>query len=143
MTALGRASAADPRVLVKREALASEAVVPPAFLDDILRALRAGTLVTSQRGSSGGWRLAKAAKDITVADIIRALEGPLASVRGIRPHDLPRAGVHDDAMIKLWIATRESLRSVLEHVSVADLVSGKLPKDVAEIAKRPGAWDVH
>jgi len=143
MTALGRASAADPRVLVKREALASEAAVPPAFLDDILRALRAGALVTSQRGSSGGWRLAKASQDITVADIIRALEGPLASVRGIRPHDLPRAAVHDDAMIELWIATRESLRSVLEHVSVADLVSGKLPKDVAEIARRPGAWDVH
>jgi len=130
----------DPQTLVKREALAADAGIPPAFLDDILRSLRASALVTSQRGSAGGWRLAKPAKAIAVADIIRALEGPLASVRGIRPHELAAHGVEDEALVGLWIAVRESLRSVLDNVSVADLVNGKLPKEVAALTKRPGAW---
>src|SRR5215217_9201375 len=87
---------------VSREALAERDGIPPAFLEDILRELRNGGLAASRRGSVGGWTLARPAGDITVADVIRALEGPLASVRGIRPHQLPDEGV-GEPLVSLWV----------------------------------------
>ena len=139
MTALAAADAEAPGVPVKRELLADRESIPPAFLDDILRALRNGGLAASQRGAEGGWRLARPAADITVAMIIRAVEGPLAAVRGIRPHELPDDGV-TEPFVSLWVATRVALRSVLDVVTLADLARGTLPKKVAAMLDDPDAW---
>ena len=131
-----------PGVPTKRERLATTEGIPGKFLDDILRLLRNNGLVKSHRGPDGGWTLGHPAKDITVADVIRVLEGPLASVRGIRPDELAADGV-DQAFVDLWVAVRVSLRSVLEEVSLADLVAGTLPKKVARLVDSPGALDAH
>jgi Rrf2 family protein len=139
LVALGRSDAARPGVPVTRERLAVDEGIPGKFLDDILRALRNAGLVRSHRGPEGGWTLGRPAREISVADVIRVLEGPLASVRGIRPHELPDDGV-DEPFVSLWVATRVALRSVLEEVSVADLVAGRLPRKVAKLLDAPGAW---
>jgi Rrf2 family protein len=112
------------------------------FLDDILRKLRNSGIVRSQRGGEGGWLLARAPDTITVADVIRAVEGPLASVRGIRPHDLAAAG-EQEPFVSLWIAVRASLRSVLEHVTLGDLAANCLPPHIAALAAEPDAGDAH
>ncbi len=141
MTALARAAADDGVPPVKRERLAEAEDIPPAFLDDILRALRNGGLAASQRGAEGGWRLARAAEEITVAEVIRAVEGPLAAVRGIRPHELRDDGVAEE-FVQLWVATRVALRSVLDEVTIADLARARLPKKVLRLLDAPGAWTV-
>jgi Rrf2 family protein len=139
MTALARHDAEAPGRPVKRELLAEEEAIPPAFLDDILRSLRNGRLAASQRGAEGGWRLARPATEISVAEIIRAVEGPLAAVRGIRPHELVDDGV-PEVFVHLWVATRVSLRRVLDVVTIADLASGSLPPKVEELVADPEAW---
>jgi Rrf2 family protein len=139
MTALAVADAEKPGVPVKRELLAERESIPPAFLDDILRSLRNGGLAASQRGAEGGWRLAQPADGITIAMIIRAVEGPLAAVRGIRPHELPDDGVAEP-FVNLWVATRVALRSVLDVVTVGDLARGQLPKSVLKLLDDPDAW---
>jgi Rrf2 family protein len=139
MTALAAADAEAPGVPVKRELLADRESIPPAFLDDILRALRNGGLAASQRGAEGGWRLARPAAEITVGMIIRAVEGPLAAVRGIRPHELVDQGVPEQ-FVGLWVATRVALRSVLDVVTLADLATGTLPASVAAMLDEPDAW---
>lgn len=139
MTALAAADRERPGVPVKRERLAVQESIPPAFLDDILRSLRNGGLVLSQRGAEGGWRLARPAKEITVAEVIRAVEGPLAAVRGIRPHELPDDGVAEP-FVRLWVATRVALRSVLDKVTLADLAAGQLPRSVEKLLTDPDAW---
>lgn len=136
---LAQAEAAAPGVPVKGDVLAAAESIPPKFLNDILRRLRSGGLLRSQRGGDGGWALARDPGDVTVADVIRVLEGPLASVRGIRPHDLADEGV-PEPFVSLWVAVRVSLRSVLEGVTVADLAQGKLPDQVAALLDTPGAW---
>ena len=139
MTAL---AASPPTRPVSRAVLAASEDLPPGFLDDILRLLRNGHLLRSQRGGEGGWRLARPADTITVADVIRTLDGPLASVRGVRPHELPDAGAREP-FVSLWIAVRAALRSVLEEVTIADLAAGRLPDAVAALAAPPDAWDPH
>jgi Rrf2 family protein len=139
VVALARALEERPGVPVKRELLSTEEAIPGKFLDDILRLLRNAGVVKSHRGPEGGWTLGRPADEITVADIIRVLEGPLASVRGIRPHDLPADGV-SEPFVSLWVAVRVSLRSVLEAVTIADLAGGTLPPDVAALTDLPGAW---
>lgn len=141
MTSLAASEAEAPGVAVKREVLAEREGIPPAFLDDILRALRNGGLTASQRGAEGGWRLAKAADEISVATVIRAVEGPLAAVRGLRPNELPADGV-PEPFVRLWVATRVALRSVLERVTIAHLASGRLPADVDQLCDDPDAWSV-
>jgi Rrf2 family protein len=140
--ALTRMLADEPGVPVKRDRLAEAESIPGKFLDDILRQLRNAHLLRSHRGPDGGWTLATPPEDITVADIIRVLEGPLASVRGIRPHELGADGV-GEPFVSLWIAVRVSLRSVLEDVTLADLAAGRLPARVARLTRVPGAWDSH
>jgi Rrf2 family protein len=140
MTALAASDADAPGVPVKRDVLAEREQIPPAFLDDILRALRNGGLAASQRGAEGGWRLARPAREITVAMIIRAVEGPLAAVRGLRPHELAGDGVPEQ-FVRLWVATRVALRSVLDEVTIADLAAGRLPKKVEKLLDDPDAWD--
>jgi Rrf2 family protein len=141
VVALARMPQDQAGIRLKRETLATQENLPSGFLDDILRALRNAGLVRSHRGPDGGWTLARDATDITVADIIRALEGPLASVRGIRPNELPDHGVQEP-FVSLWVSVRAALRSVLEEVSVADLAAGRLPAGVVALVDAPGAWDV-
>jgi Rrf2 family protein len=141
-TTLAIMGAEEPGKPVPRGVLAARDDLPPGFLDDILRALRNGRVLRSHRGGDGGWVLARPAESITVADVIRALEGPLASVRGIRPHELASAG-EQEPFISLWVAVRAALRSVLEVVTIADLAAGTLPPDVAALVADPDAWDPH
>ena len=124
---------------VKGERLATAQDIPQKFLENILSDLRQSGLVRSQRGADGGYWLAKDAADISMADVIRAVEGPLASVRGEPPERLSYQGAAEPLQ-QVWIATRGALRSVVEHVTLADVASGDLPADVAELAEDPESW---
>jgi Rrf2 family protein len=121
------------------EALAEAQALPSKFLGAILNDLRRAGIVASQRGSEGGYRLARPAAEISVADVMRALDGPLAEVRGLRPeaahYDGPAEHLQD-----VWIAVRASLRSVLERVNLDDVVQGHLPRSVAKLTEDPDAW---
>jgi Rrf2 family protein len=140
LVTLARAEESRPGGLVSKQTLAAQEQLPGGFLEDVLRDLRNAELVHSRRGSEGGWGLNRPARDITVADIIRALEGPLASVRGIRPHEHAELGV-DEPQVKRWVAVRAALRSVLEAVSVDDLARDRLPRRVLRWLEQPGAWE--
>lgn len=122
----------------KAEQLAQGQSLPPKFLETILSQLRNNGLVVSRRGAEGGYWLARPASQITVAQIVRATDGPLASVRGQRPEDVTYQGAAD-GLGAVWIALRTSLRSVLEHVTLADLVAGTLPVSVAALLDDPDA----
>jgi Rrf2 family protein len=116
--------------------------IPRGFLLAILAEMRRANLVRSQRGQSGGWLLAGPPEAVSVADIIRAVEGPLATVHGRRPE----AVTYDDRTVQLqqvWVAVRASLRDVLEHVTVAHLASGRLPRQVTARTGRDDAWQSH
>jgi len=124
------------------EALAAEQGIPPRFLGAILADLRRAGVVASQRGAEGGYRLARAPEQISLAEVIRALDGPLAEVRGFRPEaaEYEGAAVH---LQKVWVAVRASLRQVLETTTLAEVVSGKLPKGVERLTADPDAWEPH
>ena len=124
---------------VKGDRLATSQGIPPKFLENILSDLRQSGIIRSQRGSEGGYWLARPAQEISVADIMRAVDGPLASVRGQRPEDVGYEGPAE-ALQQVWIAVRASLRSVAEHVTLADVASGALPEHVATLASDPEAW---
>ena len=121
LRAMVELAAADPP-LVKGERLASAQSIPPKFLENILLELRHAGLVASQRGAEGGYRLARPAAEITLADVIRAVEGPIASVRGGRPEDASYGGPAV-ALREVWIELRAAMRAVLEGTTVADLVA--------------------
>ncbi|MGA0064151.1 MAG: RrF2 family transcriptional regulator [Ilumatobacteraceae bacterium] len=140
VTSVARHNAEHPGEALTGHVLAAADDIPETFLDDILRSLRNSGIVRSQRGPGGGWLLARPASDITVADIIRAVEGPLASVRGIRPHELAE-GSTKDPFVATWIAVRHALRGVLEAVTVQHLATGKLPGVVTRAIANPDAWD--
>ena len=114
--------------------------IPVKYLENILAELRQAGLVRSQRGADGGYWLAMPAEDIPLAEIIRAVEGPLAHVRGERPTELdyPEG---TGALRDLWVAVRASLRQVLDEVTLADVASGELPAHVRELLEQPSAWD--
>jgi Rrf2 family protein len=114
--------AAAPPGPVKGERLAKAQDIPPKFLENILTELRHAEIVASQRGVDGGYRLAKPASEISVADVVRALEGPIASVRGVRPEEVAYAGPAR-SLQSLWIELRASMRDVLEQTTLADLVA--------------------
>ena len=135
-------AAADGSVHVKGERLAQAQEVPLKFLENILGDLRQAGLVRSQRGAEGGYWLARPAAEITLAEVIRAVEGPLANVRGIRPDALSYQGTAEPLQ-QVWIAVRASLRSVLEVVTLADVASGELPAAVRELVADPEAWAPH
>jgi Rrf2 family protein len=132
------AAATDDRP-VKAERIATAQGIPLNFLENILGELRHAGIVRSHRGAEGGFRLAKAAELITIADVIRAVEGPLASVRGGPPEDSEYIGAAE-ALLRVWIAVRANLRKVVENVTVADVASGRLPKTVDRLAEDPEAW---
>ena len=135
------AAAASDKPL-KGEQLARSENIPAKFLENILGELRRAGMVSSQRGADGGYRLARQPSDISVADVIRALEGPLAEVRGLRPEALVYEGVAVHLQ-DVWVAVRASLRAVLERVTLAHLVSGTLPASVRKLAQDPDAWLPH
>ena len=123
----------------KGEAVATAQAIPAKFLEAILANLRTAGLVRSQRGAAGGYWLARPADSITVADVIRAVDGPLASVRGQRPEELAYCGAAAPLQL-VWIALRTNLREVLERVTLADLATGQLPDGIAELAERGDSW---
>lgn len=126
------ATAADG-ALVKTDDLAKAQGIPAQFLVDILTALRTDRLVRSHRGREGGYELARPAAEISIADVLRCIDGPLASVRDIGLGDLPYAGP-TAALTDVWRALRASMRSVLEETTLADVATGALPEHVAELA---------
>jgi len=124
---------------VKGERIAANQHMPVNFLENILGELRRAGMVSSQRGADGGYRLAVAPSAISVADVIRAVEGPLADVRGEPPEDLAYPGPAA-ALQQVWVATRANLRAVLEVVTVADIAAGAIPEAVMQLTRQPGAW---
>lgn len=137
---LAQAARSDARALVKGDVLAEAQDIPMKFLEAILRDLRNDGLVASKRGVDGGYRLDRDPAMITVADVVRALEGPLAAVRGERPEDVAYAGAATH-LRDVWIASRVAIRSVLEHVTLQQIVDDELPSSVAELLHTPGAWE--
>jgi Rrf2 family protein len=123
----------------KGEAIARAQGIPLKFLENILADLRHAGIVRSQRGAEGGYWLARPAAEVTVADVIRAVEGPLASVRGERPEAIGYEG-SAEPLKQVWIAVRASLRAVVEEVTLADLAARRLPPRVEKLANDPEAW---
>ncbi|MFE7187622.1 RrF2 family transcriptional regulator [Streptomyces erythrochromogenes] len=124
---------------LKAEAIADAQDIPHKFLEGILNDMRRGGLVLSQRGGNGGYRLAKPAASISIADVIRVVDGPLVSVRGVRPPDLSYTGAAE-SLLPLWIALRSNVREILEGVSLADVAASDLPADVSALTDTPDAW---
>ena len=129
----------DPSRLVKGEAIATAQGVPLKFLEGILRQLRQSGIVASQRGAEGGYRLDRSPDTVTIADVVRALDGPLAAVRGQRPEDLEYHGASEH-LREVWIAVRASMRHVLERITLDDVAAGGLPDDVTALLADPAAW---
>jgi Rrf2 family protein len=127
---------------VKGEQLAQAQGIPPNFLENIMADLRNAGLVASRRGAEGGYWLARPAEEISLADVIRAVDGPLANVRGVRSEQLAYEG-SAEPLREVWVAVRASVRSVLERVSLADVAGGRLPKTIAELTADPDAWQPH
>jgi Rrf2 family protein len=124
---------------LKSERIAQAQGIPLRFLENILVQLRQGGIVVSRRGADGGYRLADPPDQVTVADVIRAIDGPLAAVSGERPEKLAFEGTA--APLKdVWVAVRASLRDVLEHVTLADLAARELPEAVRARVADPDAW---
>jgi Rrf2 family protein len=132
-------AAAEGQGPIKGERIATAQDIPLKFLENILSELRTAGIVASRRGAEGGYWLDLPAAEVTIADVLRAVEGPLASVRGERPERLAPAGAATE-LPRVWIALRANLRAVLEGVSLADLAAGELPPDIAALADDPEAW---
>ncbi len=136
------ASSVDTGAPVKGERLATSQNIPLRFLENILLQLRHAGIVESRRGADGGYKLARPPEDITLADVIRAIDGPLAGVSGARPETLDFKG-SSEPLREVWVAVRASLRSVLEAVSLADVAANELPDNVRALVAEPDAWVSH
>jgi Rrf2 family protein len=123
----------------KVDDLAKSQAIPPSFLENILTQLRSAGIVRSQRGPEGGYWLARPADELPLAEVIRAVDGPLVGVRGQRPEEVEYIGAAA-SLQQVWIALRANLRAVLEQVSVADVASGELPNEVLALTKIEDAW---
>src|ERR1700733_7050084 len=134
---LAGSSADAPR---KVDEIAQAQGIPLSFLENILTQLRSAGIVRSQRGPEGGYWLAHPADEVNLAPIIRAVEGPLVGIRGQRPEEIEYRD-SAESLQQVWVALRANLRKVLEHVTVADVASGKLPKDVLALTKQEEAWE--
>lgn len=129
----------NPSVPMKAEAIARAQDIPVKFLENILQSLRHAGLVQSKRGPEGGHLLARPAAEIALADVIRAIDGPLAGVSGQSPDQLEFHG-SAEPLREVWVAVRANLRAVLEQVTLADVAAGKLPKPVEKLVADPDAW---
>ncbi|MER7556641.1 RrF2 family transcriptional regulator [Nocardioides sp. NPDC051685] len=142
LRALIEMAAREDGKAVSAEELGRAQEIPHGFLQAILADLRKAGVVISQRGQSGGWRLARKASDVSVADVIRAVDGPLVSVYGLRPEAVTY-NERADVLQHVWIAARDSLREVFEKVSIAELASRELPDEVTTRTARDEAWLPH
>jgi Rrf2 family protein len=132
-------AASDSDTPRKVDEIAQAQGIPLSFLENILTQLRSAGIVRSQRGPEGGYWLAQPAAEVTLADVIRAVEGPLVGVRGQRPEEVSYNG-SAETLSQVWVALRANLRKVLERVTLADVAAGKLPKDVIALTRDEGAW---
>jgi Rrf2 family protein len=123
----------------KVDEVAQAQKIPVSFLENILTQLRSSGIVRSQRGPEGGYWLAQPADEVNLAQIIRAVEGPLVGVRGQRPEEVEYVG-SAESLQQVWVALRANLRKVLENVTVADVAAGKLPKEVLALTREEQAW---
>jgi len=124
---------------LKGEKIAEAQDIPLQFLEHILLELKHARLVRARRGARGGYWLARPPDEITLASVIRAVEGPLANIQDLAPEQTKYPG-NAERLSEVWVAVRSSLRRVLEHVTVADLRDGKIPAEVLELTKDEGAW---
>ncbi|HET8593576.1 MAG TPA: Rrf2 family transcriptional regulator [Solirubrobacterales bacterium] len=124
---------------VKGERLADAQGIPLQFLEHILLELKHARLVRARRGARGGYWLARPPEEITLANVIRAVEGPLANIQDLAPEATQYPG-HAEKLSDVWIAVRASLRRVLERVTIADLRDGTIPEEVLELTRDEGAW---
>ena len=124
---------------VKGERLATGQGIPLRFMENILGELRQSGIVASKRGAEGGYMLARPPSDIALADVIRAVDGPLANIGGLRPDQLSYEGTAVP-MREIWVAVRAALRSVLETTTLADVAGGELPAAITEVTADPDVW---
>ena len=127
---------------VKGETLAVAQGIPRKFLENILADLRRAGLVRTRRGAEGGYALTRLPTEISIADVLRAVEGPLAAVQGIRPEAL-RYGGAASRLPEVWVALRANVRAVLERVTLADLAHGEIPRPVGDLTTPAAAWEPH
>ena len=132
----------DDAAAVSAEQLGKRQDIPHGFLQAILADLRRAGIVISQRGQSGGWRMGRAPSEVSVADVIRAVDGPLVSVYGLRPEAVTYNETAD-VLQHVWIAARRSLRDVFEQVSIEQLAEHRLPKAVTSRTADEDAWKPH
>jgi Rrf2 family protein len=142
LRAVAELAAAGGERPVKADLIARAQKIPLKFLLNILSELKHARILHSHRGADGGYQLARPADSITLAEVIRAVEGPLANVRGIRPESVEYDGPAE-WLQQVWIAVRASLRSVLETVTLADVAAGKLPEPIVVVTDDPEAWQPH
>ena len=138
LRAAAELASAEGRPL-KREAIAAAQGIPDPFLEQILLALKRAGIVRTRRGPEGGYWLARPAAEVSLAEVIRAVEGPLANVQGAQPQDVAYEG-SAAPLQEVWIAVRANLRAVLDTVSLADLAGGSLPSEVHALTRDPEAW---
>jgi Rrf2 family protein len=124
---------------VKGERIAQAQEIPLKFLENILIDLRHANIVRAQRGADGGYWLARPANEVTLGEIIRAVEGPLASVRGEPPEDVNYSGAAEN-LRTVWVAVRASLRAVVDELTLADVVADRLPAAIRRLTEAPDAW---
>ncbi len=136
-------AAAEGMEPVKGEWISDSQRIPKKFMENILHDLKRAGLVRTRRGAAGGYWLARPAEEIVLADVIRAVEGPLANVRGEYPEAVEYPPGAAEALREVWIAVRANLRAVLESVTLADLADGSLPNPVSELTRDPDAWVHH
>jgi Rrf2 family protein len=125
--------------LVKVDVIVREQGLPRKFVEAILGELRRAQIVRSQRGADGGYALARPAEEITLGAVIRAVDGPLAEVRGLRPNETNYVGTAEH-LPEVWVAVRSSLRRVLDEVTLVQVLTGKLPAHVKKMVQEPDAW---
>ena len=133
---LAAATGTEP---IPAERIATAQTIPLNFLENILSEMHTAGIVRSQRGADGGYRLARPAQEITIAEVIRADEGPLATVRGAKPEDAAYPGAAHE-LPRVWIAVRKNLRNVVEHVTLSDVANSTLPSSITRLASDPEAW---
>ena len=135
-------AAAEGTGPVKGERISQAQAIPLRFLENILLELRHAGLVQSHRGAEGGYWLARPGSEITLAEVLRVVEGPLANVRGVPPDAVEYVG-SSEPLREVWVGVRAGLRSVLESVTLADVAAGRLPPVIAELTAEPDAWASH